>query len=240
MTPGEQKANPMPLSHTEYNNIYASLGHYFPAQAGEFADTLNQMLCLAENEYGPRDQAFTIWNIEFTRKHPSVYGLRFGAKVVTIILSRSVLALTRKGEWRNTYWELAHECVHLLSPLMQKGPIVLEEGVACSFQRRYMQEYHGFERPQTMACCASAEAKIQELLDLDDDIIWKLRQEEPMFRGITPALILRHCPAVSDELAEALTSPFNREANIEPLDVPVPRPTTLVLRPTSFSAWRRL
>ena len=229
----------MPLSHTEYNNIYASLGHYLPAQAGEFADTLNHMLSLAENEYGPRDQAFTIWNIEFTRKHPSVYGLRFGAKVVTIILSRSVLALARKGEWRNAYWELAHECVHLLSPPTERGAIVLEEGVACSFQRRYMQEFHGFERPQTMACYASAEAKFQELRDLDEDIIWKLRQEEPVFRHISPALILRHCPAASDELAEALTKPFNREANIEPLDVPVPRPATLVLTPTNFSARRR-
>lgn len=229
----------MPLSHTEYNNIYASLGRYFPAQAGEFADTLNHMLSLAENEYGPRDQAFTIWNIEFTRTHPSVYGLRFGAKVVTIILSRSVLALARSGEFRNAYWELAHECVHLLSPPMQKGPIVLEEGVACNFQRRYMQEHFEFERPQKMACYASAEAKFQELRNLDEDIVWKLRQEEPVFRGITPALILRHCPAASDELAEALAKPFNREANVEPLDVPVPHPAALVLTPTVFSARRR-
>lgn len=229
----------MPLSHTEYNNIYASLGHYFPAQAGEFADALNHMLSFAENKYGPRDDAFVIWNIEFTRTHPSIYGLRFGAKVVTIILSRSVLALARKGEWRNAYWELAHECVHLLSPPTEKGPIVLEEGVACSFQRRYMQEYFEFERPQSMACYISAEAKLQELLDLDNDIIWKLRQEEPVFRGITPPLISRHCPTASDELVEALTKPFNREANIEPLDVPVPPPATLVLRPTNFSAWRR-
>jgi len=229
----------VPLSHTEYSNICASLGRYLPEKEGEFTDTLNHMLCLAENEYGSRDDAFVIWDVEFTRKHPSVYGLRLGAKVVTIILSRAVLASARAGEWRNAYWELAHECVHLLSPPMQKGPIVLEEGVACDFQRRYMREHFEFDRPQRMACYASAEAKFQELRDLDEDIVWKLRREEPVFRRITPSLILRHCPAASDELAEALTRPFNREANIEPLDVPVPRPAALVLTPTAFSARRR-
>ncbi len=169
----------MPLSHTEYNNISASLGHYLPAQAGEFADTLNHMLSLAENQYGPRDQAFTIWNVEFTRKHPSVYGLRFGAKVVTVILSRSVLALARKGEWRNAYWELAHECVHLLSPPTEKGAIVLEEGVACWFQRTYMREHYGFERPQKMACNASAEAKLQELLNIDTTLSGNCAKRNP-------------------------------------------------------------
>jgi len=181
----KSEEGPVPSSHVEYNNLCASLGHY--SRAGAFADTLNQMLTVAENESGPCDRAFTIWNVEFTRPHPSLYGLRFGAKVVTIILSRGVLAAARKGDWRNAYWEPAHEWIHLLSPPMQKGPIVLEEGFACSFQRRYMQEHLEFARPQGLASHASAEAKTQELRDRDDDITWKLRQEEPAFRGITAA-----------------------------------------------------
>lgn len=229
----------MSLSLTEYNNICASVGHYLPEKTGDFADALDAMLSLAESEFGQRDKTFTIWNVEFTRSHPMVYGLRFGAKVVTIILSRGCLALARKGELRNAFWELSHECVHLLSPPTSKGPIVLEEGVACWFQRLYMRENFDFERPQTMACYASAEAKFEKLRELDQDIVWKMRQEEPVFRHITPSLMLRYCPSAPEELVEALTKSFDRDANIEPLDAPVPRPAPLVLMPTDFRAWRR-
>ena len=229
----------MPLTQVEYNNVYASAGRHFLAQAGEFADAFSAMLSAAEEEFGPRDPSYTVWCVEFSRKNPSVSRRMWGANLITLILSRGVLELAKQGEFRNAYWELAHESVHLLAPPFTKGANILEEGVACCFQKRYMRENFGFERGQKMPCYASAEAKVQELLDLDADIIWKLRQAEPGFRRITPALILQKCPAASEELAEALTRRFDRDANIQPLEVQVPRPAAIVLMPTNFQASRR-
>ena len=76
-------------------------------------------------------------------------------------------------------------------------------------------------------------------MDLDAEIVWKLRQIEPAFRRITVDLILQECPTVTEELAEALMKRFSRSATVLPLDAPVPRPAPLVLTPTSFRAWRR-
>ena len=197
------------------------------------------MLSAAETDFGPRDASYTVWCVEFSRKNPSVSRRIWGANLITLILSRGVLELAKQGEFRNAYWELAHESVHLLAPPFTKGANVLEEGVACCFQRKYLRGNFGFEREQKMPCYASAEAKVQALLDLDADIIWKLRQAEPGFRRMTPALIMQECPAASEELAEALTNRFDRDANIQPLDTPVPHPSTLVLTLTNFQASRR-
>ena len=229
----------MPLTQVEYNNVYASAGRHFLAQAGEFADAFSAMLSAAEEEFGLRDASYTVWSVEFSRKNPSVSRRMWGANLITLRLSRGVLALAKQGEFRNAYWELAHESVHLLAPPFTKGANVLEEGVACCFQRKYLRDNFGFEREQKMPCYASAEEKTQALLDLDDDIIWKLRQIEPRFRRMTPTLIMQECPPVFKELAEALTNRFDRDANIQPLDAPVPHPSTLVLTPTNFQASRR-
>ena len=229
----------MPLTQVEYNNVYASAGRHFLAQAGEFADAFSAMLSAAEEEFGPRDPSYTVWSVEFSRKNPSVSRRMWGANLITLILSRGVLELAKQGEFRNAYWELAHESVHLLAPPFNKGANVLEEGVACCFQRKYLRKNFAFEREQKMPCYASAEAKVQALLDLDDNIVWKLRQVEPGFRRITPALILQECPAASEEFAEALTRRFDRDANIQPLDAAVPHPATIVLTPTSFQGARR-
>ena len=113
----------------------------------------------------------------------------------------------------DAYRQLAHECVHLLSPTGKADANVLEEGLAVFFEQWYMHYIFGegwWLGEINIASYADALAKTKQLLALDPDIIKKIRLCQPVIARITPEQILEQCSIVPEELAQALTQKFSR------------------------------
>lgn len=169
---------------------------------------LGEMLLHAEALFGPRDTAWTVLGIDFTPD---------GARTWTpgncghIIVHLDMHALTNR---RDAYCQLAHECVHLISPTGKADANVLEEGLAVWFSQRYMQYVFGegwWSGQVKIHSYANAFALAKKLLALDADIIKKLRAAQPVIARITAEQILEQCPNVPPELAASLTARFSTE-----------------------------
>src|SRR3990167_6713780 len=85
---------------------------------------LGSLLQLAESQFGARDKDYTILGIEFGSTGPFIW---YPGNCKNIAIQLSLESL--KSEHCALY-ELAHECIHLLSPTGKKNANVLEEGLA--------------------------------------------------------------------------------------------------------------
>lgn len=165
---------------------------------------LGDMLLLAQSRFGERDHTYTILGIEYgERDRPRVWcpGNR---KDLIIQLSASA-----KERAERACYQLAHECIHLLSPIGCSGTNVLEEGLATWYARYYMAERIGNPHwHSTTPSYTMAQQKLERLFELDRDAIRKLRQEQPTIAHFTAELLLRHYPHLGETLAHELTVPF--------------------------------
>ena len=170
------------------------------------ASRLGQMLQLAEERFGPRDKSYTPLGVEFAGDRPQVW---YPSDCKNIIIQLSLNCLNDPVEARR---QLAHECVHLLAPTGVSGAIVLEEGMAEWFSELYTAVYLPEEYKNTPRLVfpnyAEALKLTQGLLSFGPDLIRQIRLTEPVINNITADLIRAHCPAVPEDLAIALTQPF--------------------------------
>lgn len=109
-------------------------------------------------------------------------------------------------------WQLAHECVHLLSPTGGFHSTTLEEGLATIFSEEYFRpwgptQYEWAKSGATAAYRMAANAA-GELLALDASCIRTIREEQPRFDLMDAELILRHVPTCERVLAKKLTCPW--------------------------------
>lgn len=165
---------------------------------------LSDMLSLAESKYGPRDRSYTIVGIEFDKNGPNIWypGDR---NHICIKLTESCL-----NNMAGACYQLAHECIHLLSPSGRNATNILEEGLATHFSRTYVKDKFNADFYEDIASYKEAREACEKLLNLQDDIIYVLRQKQPEFRLITKQDIIdvnSNCPL---DLAKELTSPFKR------------------------------
>ena len=173
------------------------------------AAALGEMLLLAEEKFGPRDTSYTLLGIDFSPDGGRTWNPG-DCKHIIIHLDMNCLT-DRHGAYR----QLAHECIHLLSPTGKADANVLEEGLAVFFEQWYMCYIFGdgwWQGEINIPSYANALAKTKQLLALDPDIIKKLRQCQPVIAYITSAQILEQCPLASEELANALTQRFSKPA----------------------------
>ncbi len=168
------------------------------------ASVLGSLLALAEERFGPRDSTYCLLGVEFSAKGPQVW---FPGNRKHIVIQLSLNSLTNV---HSALFELSHECIHLLSPEVGRSGIVLEEGLATLFSVEQMQKYYGegWWSEKRISAYFEAATKVEKLLALDSNVIYRLRQEEPTISLITPEMILRHCPSASEELAESLATGF--------------------------------
>ena len=172
------------------------------------AAALGEMLLFAEEKFGPRDLSYTLLGIDFSPDGPQTWTPGNVRHIITLL---DMNGLTDR---KDAYWQLAHECIHLLSPTGKADANVLEEGLAVFFAQWYMRSVFGegwWLNDITIPGCADALAKTQQLLALDPEIIRKLRKLQPVIAQITAAQIREQCSAASEELASALTRRFNRD-----------------------------
>ena len=74
------------------------------------AAALGEMLLFAEEKFGPRDTSWTILGIDFTTDYSKTWTPGNGTHII-IQLHSNLLT-----DHYYAYMNLAHECIHLLSP----------------------------------------------------------------------------------------------------------------------------
>lgn len=174
------------------------------------ASVVGKMLDLAEDLFGPRDTSFTFLGVEFLNGDPHTWFPNNNKRIV-IQLGESCLR-----EPDRACFQLAHEVVHLLSPVKKNEASVLEEGIATSFQMRFMREHYGSigwgvsSINLTLPSYGKAKEAAEELLSADSDSIKKLRRTQPVISYITSKLICEQYPSFDKSIAEQLEAKFQR------------------------------
>jgi len=116
----------------------------------------------AEHLFGPRDTSYELSVPRITECASSRTYIFRPLGITRIYLSRD----SRIKPWLASL-ELAHEAVHVLSPVaFGRGPTILEEGLAEWFAQRYVGRVHGlsFERGSNPKADAVVQA-VSTLLD---------------------------------------------------------------------------
>lgn len=181
------KSQPIPGGHTW--TITSKLGH---------------ILRTAEERYGERDKTYTILGVEFTTNGNPQIWYPGNCKHLSIQITENCM-----NDLNHAVFQVAHEAVHCLCPTGNQNASVLEEGLANLFSIIYCKENgHGNNWSANVQKYTDANNLVERLLDIDSEIIKKLRSIEPTISKIDKDLIIKVNPAISSELAEQLTRKF--------------------------------
>jgi len=141
----------------------------------------------AELLFGPRDASFQLSAPRITECTTSRSFVFRPLRVARIYLSRD----SRSKPWLASL-ELAHEAVHVLSPVtFGAGLTILEEGLAEWFGQRYAGRVHGltFERGANPKADAVMQA-VSTLLAKNQSVIKQLRARQPIISKIDEKLLV--------------------------------------------------
>ena len=176
-----------------------------------FASRLHEMLLLAEGMFGKRDRSYAFLGIEFTEENPH---LHYEADK-NLIMRLHASALLEPME---AYAQMAHECIHMLSPNPTKPVTILEEGMAEVFAYIYMQDTWKVTLPSKTPGSAYHEARelVGSTMDIDTFGIKRIREEEPTISLISKALIWKHYPMLYEGVAARLARTFVRDGCTDP------------------------
>lgn len=168
------------------------------------ASRLGEMLNDAEQRYGERDKSYTALGIEFSGDRPRIW---YPGNRRQIIIQLSQSCLTSMVQ---ACYQLAHECIHLLSPGPGEQANVLEEGLATHFAHRYVRKTFNYDMPVTVASYEAARVLVEQLLALDAESVKAIRKQQGSIYKATAGEIRAGCPACSHGLAEQLARRFVR------------------------------
>jgi len=141
----------------------------------------------AERLFGPRDASFELSIPRITECATSRTYIFRPLRVTRIYLSRD----SRIKPWVASL-ELAHEAVHVLSPVgFGFAPTILEEGLAECFAQKYVNRVHGlsFERGANPKADAVMRA-VSTLLARNESVIKDLRTRQPIISKIDEKLLV--------------------------------------------------
>jgi hypothetical protein len=141
----------------------------------------------AELLFGPRDASYQLSVPRITECASSRTYIFGPLRMTRIYLSRD----SRIKPWLASV-ELAHEAVHVLSPVgFGLAPTILEEGLAEWFAQRYVNRVHGlsFERGANPKADAVMRA-VSTLLAKNQFVIKHLRSRQPVISKIDERLLV--------------------------------------------------
>ena len=141
----------------------------------------------AELLFGPRDASYQLSVPRITECASSRTYIFQPLRMTRIYLSRD----SRIKPWLASL-ELAHEAVHVLSPIgFSLAPTILEEGLAEWFAQRYVNRIHGltFERGSNPKADAVMQA-VSTLLAKNELVIKQLRTRQPVISKIDEKLLV--------------------------------------------------
>lgn len=160
------------------------------------------MLEMAEQKFGPRDKSFTILGFEFRAGLPQIW---FPGNRRRVIIQ---LDASSMNDPNLSLFQMAHQSVHLLTPVLPAEASVLEEGLATYFSKEYMAAHLGgvwltgdqkFDRAEVLA---------RKLLLFNADAIKAIRERVSVISEATAQDILKICPSLSPPLADQLVVTF--------------------------------
>ena len=182
---------------------------------------LRQMLDMAEELFGARDESYSVTGIAFWEASPTIdFPQGYEAKEIEIKLQ--IYAGDEKEKaMRRARYQLAHETVHLLSPVLRETATYLEEGVACYFAEYYVKRewndvWHPGDPKYELALCL-VKALLKEEMENNTEGRWcieNLRRGEDgwcEFGDISEEELMEASPDLETEDAQLLTSPFQRD-----------------------------
>ena len=156
-----------------------------------YEQTLMQELLMifkeAELLFGPRDASYQLSTPRLTECTTSRTFIFRPLRMTRIYLSRD----SRIKPWLASL-ELAHEAIHVLSPVgLVSGLTILEEGLAEYFAQRYVNRVHGlsFERGANPKADAVMKA-VESLLAKNELVIRNLRTRQPVISKINEKLLV--------------------------------------------------
>jgi len=171
--------------------IEAETKFLLAASDRNFEQTLMQELLRIFNEaelmFGPRDASYGLSVPRITECATSRTYIFRPLRLTRIYLSRD----SRIKPWLASL-ELAHEAIHVLSPVGLGGaPTILEEGLAEWFAQRYVKRVHGltFERGSNPKADAVMQA-VSSLLAKNEIVIKDLRTRQPVISKIDETLLV--------------------------------------------------
>ena len=148
---------------------------------------LSRIFKEAELLFGPRDASFQLSVPRFTECTTSRSFIFRPLRISRIYLSRD----SRTKPWLASL-ELAHEAVHVLSPVTLGSRLtILEEGLAEWFAQRYAGRVHGltFDRGSNPKADAVMRA-VSTLLAKNESVIKQLRTRQPVISKIDEKLLM--------------------------------------------------
>ncbi|PPC67092.1 hypothetical protein C1Y42_22380 [Pantoea sp. ICBG 985] len=160
-----------------------------------------------EKRYGMRDRNWTYVGVDFHDEGPRIWfpGNRETPPRGHIAISLSVEAYSDRQEM---VYQLAHECVHLLAPVVGDGAPVIEEGLATVFSEDMIEFWCNNTNKQAYTVVQKyreAASRVRDLLRLEPEAIKKLRAVQPDFYRMTNdtferAALEKVPPSLIDEL----------------------------------------
>lgn len=173
-----------------------------PIPAGGFSWTLpsllGEMLVRAEALYGPRDASYTMLGIEFSIGPPQIW---YPGSRKHVVVQLNITALQDNYLAR---YQLAHECIHLLSPTGGPHALVLEEGLAVAFAEDSVGPNSDGQTPTNDPKYAAACRLVRTFISRYPDAIKRLRAIEPGISKITPDRFRSEVPDLPPAITERL------------------------------------
>lgn len=170
------------------------------------ASRLGDMLSFAEKMFGKRDKEYTILGIEYCESGPRIW---YPKNNKNIVIQLTPDALESEAI---AYYQLAHECVHLLSPSGAANANMLEEGTAVYFSWWYLKRalnINGEQFTENAVKYKTAGLLVEKALNFKPDFYKEARIVRPRIWEITDTDILDLCPQLSLDEARILSTPFS-------------------------------
>ncbi|MFJ5491651.1 hypothetical protein ACIPT9_10275 [Pectobacterium carotovorum] len=195
------------------NNNYGIPDHLFTVQYSDktyswtLGTRMGQFISEIERLYGARDITWTLLGFGFNEGRPNIFFSGYPARRQIII---------RLGEKAfesapQAIYQLAHECIHLLAPVVRGNAPALEEGLATMYSEDKVKALYPSPQDAIRTILQNyidAAARGRELLQLEPDAIRQLRAVEPDFYKMTEQTFVHAGLNVPTALVEELLSTF--------------------------------
>lgn len=165
------------------------------------ARQMSEIMTEVTSLFGPRDERFLFIGWEFIGERPQIFFPSSGERHVLIRLSMKASEF-----WNTAIHELAHECVHLLSPVVGAANN-LEEGVATWYADRFYRHTTSRDPGPISDRYRGAYDAVVELFARSPhgpETIRELRTAQSSFSQMDASLLLRIVPNLDPVLASFL------------------------------------
>lgn len=193
---------------TDYIPRFTSVN---PLDTNNVDQVISMLLEDAEELFGARvDPApYAFDGIYFASKVPI---MKYNQEEMKIVFR---LSSDARNDNSKILWQIAHECVHLMTPA-RLWTSMFEEGLACWFQMRWAKlcpQLFPEHKCNPEICFENkrfleAYTIVEELLKQDPNAIKRLRSLQPVISKFTPKLLVTELPQIDVPTAKLLCSRF--------------------------------